>query len=479
MLKSPTAAWLFVEQGARAGTSVRLEMKPVVMGRDPDAELQMDPHHDLMASGRHARVSPSVRGWEIRDLGSRNGTWVNGEHLRGQRVLEPGDRVRLGKKGPLVLFTNQPPETLVADRRRAPRTIAASNVELATSSSGPSKGLLLGAGAVVVLLAAALAFWGGRALSGPEIPETPTRSPADPSGDRPSGGTTPGTDTAAARRDAEIDALRRQIDEMSEAFERSEQESERLRGALAEARRTGASDAEVDSLSRALQRSDAARQQAEASLRLQQLAGSLEYEELSARAAPATAQVYAEFEGNEVIAATAFGVDERGLLLTNRHVIRRSGRALLRLGVQYAERANPLPARVAAVSPAFDLAIIELVDPGGRFPVIGDFNERLDTLAVPSPVALFGFPLGGEGGPGSGVARPLVSAGVLIGRSRDTLELEGYGRVGASGSPILDADGRVVGILQGGRTTEGGERLYAVPASRALEFLRAVTGSGG
>lgn len=48
-------------------------------------------------SRRHARISPSLDGAEVTDLGSRNGTFVNDERIAESRALSPGDRLRIGE----------------------------------------------------------------------------------------------------------------------------------------------------------------------------------------------------------------------------------------------------------------------------------------------------------------------------------------------------------------------------------------------
>jgi diguanylate cyclase (GGDEF)-like protein len=64
----------------------------VVLGRDPGCGLHL-PADDV--SRRHARVAPDGGGHLLADLGSTNGTFVNGEAVRVHR-LAPGDRVRVG-----------------------------------------------------------------------------------------------------------------------------------------------------------------------------------------------------------------------------------------------------------------------------------------------------------------------------------------------------------------------------------------------
>jgi Nif-specific regulatory protein len=64
------------------------------LGRTPTNKI---PLKDDLCSRDHAEVFPDGSGWFIRDLGSLNGTHVNGEALRGERGLRPLDDVRLGR----------------------------------------------------------------------------------------------------------------------------------------------------------------------------------------------------------------------------------------------------------------------------------------------------------------------------------------------------------------------------------------------
>jgi pSer/pThr/pTyr-binding forkhead associated (FHA) protein len=66
---------------------------PVVLGRSRACDLAV-PGGD--ASRRHAEVRHGERGWVVRDLGSTNGTLVNGRKLEGEHVLESGDRIGIG-----------------------------------------------------------------------------------------------------------------------------------------------------------------------------------------------------------------------------------------------------------------------------------------------------------------------------------------------------------------------------------------------
>ena len=64
-----------------------------VAGRDPAQPIALS---DDQISRRHARFALSGGAVTVEDLGSRNGTYVNGQVLQGARTLVPGDRVRMG-----------------------------------------------------------------------------------------------------------------------------------------------------------------------------------------------------------------------------------------------------------------------------------------------------------------------------------------------------------------------------------------------
>jgi pSer/pThr/pTyr-binding forkhead associated (FHA) protein len=72
---------------------VRLEADSVSVGKAPANGVVID---DPAVSRLHAVLERLPAGWTLRDLGSRNGTYLNGERMRGSVVLRPGDQIRLG-----------------------------------------------------------------------------------------------------------------------------------------------------------------------------------------------------------------------------------------------------------------------------------------------------------------------------------------------------------------------------------------------
>ncbi|HEX5567481.1 MAG TPA: DUF1707 and FHA domain-containing protein [Streptomyces sp.] len=69
---------------------------PMSIGRAPGSMLRLT---DETVSRTHARLHSSARGWTLRDLGSSNGTWVNGRRVTGSVSVRPGDHVRFGRVG--------------------------------------------------------------------------------------------------------------------------------------------------------------------------------------------------------------------------------------------------------------------------------------------------------------------------------------------------------------------------------------------
>lgn len=83
---------LEIVEGADAGRRVELEA-PLTVGRAADADLVLA---DELVSRRHARVRQRGAGAVVEDLGSRNGTFVNGNQIHGPTRLVPGDQLQLG-----------------------------------------------------------------------------------------------------------------------------------------------------------------------------------------------------------------------------------------------------------------------------------------------------------------------------------------------------------------------------------------------
>ena len=93
------SAFLKVVGGARQGLNVPLsDTEPLIIGRKRGDLLLDDP----LVSGSHAQILPRDDGWVIQDLGSTNGTLVDGRLVR-EVPLRPGAEISIGSSK-LVLF---------------------------------------------------------------------------------------------------------------------------------------------------------------------------------------------------------------------------------------------------------------------------------------------------------------------------------------------------------------------------------------
>ncbi len=83
----------------------------ISIGRDPRCQIMLDSLVYGGVSRYHAKIQPIAGrsiSWQICDLSSSNGTYINGSRLQGCRVLEAGDRIVLGQDGPQFLFELEP-----------------------------------------------------------------------------------------------------------------------------------------------------------------------------------------------------------------------------------------------------------------------------------------------------------------------------------------------------------------------------------
>ena len=87
---------LIVLQGESLGSTITLGGQMFTIGRGGDCELRID---DNLASRAHARLESAAGGqlYCIVDLGSTNGTFVNGQLVEDPYVLRDGDKIRVGR----------------------------------------------------------------------------------------------------------------------------------------------------------------------------------------------------------------------------------------------------------------------------------------------------------------------------------------------------------------------------------------------
>lgn len=87
-------AELVVLTGSTDARRIRLRGQGQVIGRSPEADLAVD---DPYASEFHARVGLQDERVVVHDLGSTNGTYVNGRRVTSPTTVSRGDTVQIGK----------------------------------------------------------------------------------------------------------------------------------------------------------------------------------------------------------------------------------------------------------------------------------------------------------------------------------------------------------------------------------------------
>ena len=90
---------LIMRSGPTPGAAFTLEGDQITVGRDSTNEIVIN---DAEVSRRHARLTFQGGKYVLEDLGSTNGTFVNGQRLAGPRVLKAGEVVSFGEQIVLV-----------------------------------------------------------------------------------------------------------------------------------------------------------------------------------------------------------------------------------------------------------------------------------------------------------------------------------------------------------------------------------------
>ena len=437
-----------IVSGARAGVRKAFEKSYVALGRDTLSDVRFDPEADLDVSTKHAAVLLSGDGYVVRDLGSRNGTFVNGQRVAGDTPLADGDVIRCGGHGPeaRVRIVREAAEHVLAKVVAPPRSAApaapagpsATSVLRAEvkASATRYRAVLVTLGIIVVGAAAVLVWQGTQARKQTE------------------------------RLGSVVDSLGREIANLESAKALADSEAARLqreiRGAVNDPARLSALQAQYSTVQRRQRNIEAAQ--------------GVDYRGIVAANHPATALLFVQFpDTTQMWTGTGFCVSRDGTLLTNRHVVVNDrGEWPLRIAVQFSGSREILPGRVVRVAADADIAVLK-VESAGPFPVMQGLAPD-SAVQAGDPIALIGFPLGADlpmaGTEEAPVAHATLATGTVSRVLGDSLlQLDAFSGTGASGSPILDRNGRVIGIEFGGAREAGGRIIFGLPIRRATALL--------
>jgi S1-C subfamily serine protease len=475
-----------IQSGSRAGQIDVLSQPFILVGRHPQCELRFDADQDLDVSARHASVTLAGKLYVLRDLGSTNGTMVNGQRLTGDHVLASQDIIQFGTSGPRVEFASipdPPPSALpvsptppVMETSAFPEASPAHQQILIPKSGSPGSFKLPhptpgSAGATTrikiavqeqtkkhrtvqyvlfaMLLVVTGAYFWSNSLNARRL---------------------------AAQRElllGQVDSLVAQIGTLSGttqalqgALDSAKTEAQRLKQRISASAATGPEIAQLKA-----QLTAATQQQRN----LAQVA-TLDGAAIAAANRDAVAIVFVQFPDGRSFTGTAFAIQSDangGLLVTNRHVVVDSvGHLPEKVGVVFNGSNQNFKADVVAMGHETDVALLKTSVHRGIPVVKGIATSRAE---VGEPVAVIGFPLGLDLQKGADWRQLGVAATLTLGTvSRtlpDLIQLDSYGAQGSSGSPIFNRAGMVVGLIYGGEKGSNGRIVYGVPAGAIKELL--------
>ncbi len=461
---------LAILSGARAGAVEPLPGAVASIGRHATCQVRLDPDADVQVSSRHAVIQRRDAAWVVRDLGSAQGTYVNGQRIEAEQPLNDGDVLRLGAEGPELQFLLSD-RAVVAAPSAAPTAAqpgrpTLSPEELARILEEEQAGLLaremaaaarrrqlvrIAVGTLVAITVVTTAVVLGRraALRRAEI-EASTAE--------------------LARADslmASVATLRATTPAMQAALDSARQSARRLRMAL------DSSGHRPEAIRPLMTRLDSAvgRQRVIAA------AAAFDAPAIAAPSAFGVAFVVAQYADGSEVTATASAVRRDGtgvVLLTSRAVgISAASIPPDRVLVRYPGVAGALSATVLATHLTEDLALLRVAQRGG-LPVVQGLGWKDPPLAAGAPVAVTAYAAPAPAGDGDWAKASVVSStttGTAVRVTKEFITVDGWGAALAAGAPVFDAEGLVAGVVSSAAPSSGGRLYDVVPVIYALELL--------
>jgi len=461
-----TAQFTFLS-GARTGQVETFRKAYIGLGRHPLSDLRFDADRDLDVSSRHAVIVRQGEGFTVRDLGSKNGTFVNGQRISSEVTLEDGDVIAFGQKGPAVEF-----RVIAADGSSDEVSPAARASASADRPSGADPGRRPSAAVRIVAEVARLrrttkALIGLLLLSLGGFGWSQWRAARDT---RELAGLQTRADSLSREAQRLLTRFQSELQSVRDALRQSQAEVARLRGELAAA---GSGD-DAHSVTRLRAELDAA----EARQRGIAGAAAVDYRAISRNNQDAFALLVVKYSDAQIFSGTAFAVDSQGTLVTNKHVLvgEAGDRRPSAIAVKFSGSKQWFQGRLLGVADTADVGVLQVAVRGGTPRVLG-FARDANGLQRGDPVAIIGYPLGEDlpmehQGQSAVVADPTLTVGTVSKVLSDVIQVDGYGAPGSSGSPVFDRDGHVVAVLYGGNRESQGKIIYGVPAAAITGYLK-------
>jgi pSer/pThr/pTyr-binding forkhead associated (FHA) protein/S1-C subfamily serine protease len=502
------------------GTRIRL-------GRGKECEVRPVEGGEGVVSRVHAEltVGPSG-GLSLRDVGSKNGTFLNGDRIQDPMPVRLGDRITLGPGGPVLVVegigtgpmkaAQRPPapapdamgqKTVIGlinsaleqareERRRGGRgsTAFLKAVAAEVGKDSRRKFRWITASIVIVVLLLGVGVFGVYQLLSQQVAQTEVaRRSSEDSSRADAERLRQALDSARAQAApaATVDSLRVQLEsaqartaELSQALGRaqsalsqqlsagetqrqaSQRDLQRLRDQLTEAQKSAPSSSQIDSLRRQVSAAEA--QTASLDARMRAVRGT-DFATIAQQNQGAVGLITVSF-GKNYYNGTGFVISADGYMLTNWHVVTDSGYPRPdTIWVTMADQSTSRFADVVVTSQERDIALIKIRLYQGPSLTAIDWGGTKSRQG--EPAALIGYPAGaGFARYRSSVVRTSMTAGIISRVTEDVIQFDGMTVGGSSGSPVFNANGEVISIHRAGLPQAPGFAL-SVPIRHAVPLL--------
>lgn len=494
------------------GTRIRL-------GRGRECEIHPVDQNDTVVSRVHAEltVGPSG-GLVIRDIESKNGTYLNGDRITEPMPIRLGDKIMLGQGGPVLLVEGmgtaphkavaRPPQAaragvgqktvigMIGDALAKARNSLAFMKAVREEVGKDARRKIRWLTALVVLLVLLLGagvygvYW---LLSGQVEHTKQALRTAEDSARAESDRLRRELDAAraAAAPASEVETLRVKLvtaesrtAQLQAALDRAQQamgqqlaageaqrqdaqrDLQRLRDQLTDAERRAPSQALIDSLRRAVGAAET--QAASLDAKLRAIRGT-DFAGMAQQDQGAVGLITVSLAGDRYD-GTGFVITPDGYMLTNWHVVADSLHAQPdTMWVTMADQSLAHFADVVATSRDRDVALIKIR--GYQGPFLSAIDWAGTKARQGEPAALIGYPAGsGFARDRALVVRTSMTAGILSRVTSDLIQFDGMTTGGSSGSPVFNADGEVISVHRAGLKQGPGFAL-SVPVKYAIPLL--------
>ena len=493
-----------------AGVRIRI-------GRGHECEVQVVAGADTTVSRVHAELSVDPSGsLLVRDAGSRNGTWINGERVTTPLPVRLGDRITLGPGGPMLVVDGlgtapQLPVARPAARPARPSVVRVLGQALAQAKLERREGKrgsaafvravaaqgsprwLMGVVMVLILLLGG-AVYGVYWLLSTQVEQTnEARQSVEDSVRLVTRRLEQDLDAAraSAAPAALVESLRTQLGvaqartaELRTALDRAQtalgaqlaagearrvaaqNEVQRLRDELAAAERRAPSAATLDSLRGAVASAEQQTRGLDAKIRA--IRGT-DFAAIAQQNQGAVGLITVSF-GKDYYNGTGFVITPDGYMLTNWHVVADSLHPRPdTIWVILADQSQARYADVIATSPERDIAVIKLRGYRGGYIAAVDWSGTKARQG--EPAALIGYPAGaGFARLRTSVVHTSMTAGIISRATDDVIQFDGMTIGGSSGSPLFNANGEVIAIHRAGLAQAPGFGL-SVPTRHAVAIM--------